>query len=583
MRIAKVLICLVVAFSQVILPTPAVQSASIGGIVISEMYPGATGTATYEYVKIFNNSDVDIDITGWCVQYVSSSGKQTKGLGCFDVSKNTATTLWLPVGGTAVFLSEELRDELSVQADGYFKATINSGAGYIRLVDGDKNVVDMLGWGTLSDESYPAASAPEDGKALKRKSIGSKLQDTDNDAEDFISDDGSAIEASDVYERENVTDICTNIEGIQTELPPGFLLDEDSTCQVDSCVNLSGLQVSVPDGYVSDDNGDCTEYDACGNIPGIQQYIPDDMVRGIGNDCIVDDSPLVLNEIMPNPVGVDSGNEFIEIYNPSDKTIDLSFYYLEIGGKVYTFPIGTTISPGEYKVFSDSMMKFTLVNTSGRVIMVALGGKVFGDTGIYTNAREGESWAFIDGHWEYTNRPTPGEANLASLFVEKESRSSGSGLEPCPPGKFRNPETNRCKNITSGQNNLKPCAPNQYRNPETNRCKKIETSTLKPCKEGQYRNPETNRCKSVLGTSDTLKPCKEGQYRNPETNRCRKKESSSVPDAGYKVQPVDDPAVTFVGWSVLGGVVALAGIYAVWEWRREMSDLFKRLIGSMKR
>ena len=87
---------------------------------------------------------------------------------------------------------------------------------------------------------------------------------------------------------------------------------------------------------------------------------------------------------------------------------------------------------------------------------------------------------------------------------------------------------------------VKPCRPDQYRNPETGRCKKISTRNTapsrvgnpKPCKPGQFRNPVTNRCKKIAQpisrptsrpASRNLKPCKPHQFRNPVTNRCKNK------------------------------------------------------------
>ena len=58
------------------------------------------------------------------------------------------------------------------------------------------------------------------------------------------------------------------------------------------------------------------------NVNGIQTAIPNTMIRGDGNDCDWDVQPLQLTEILPNAVRSDTGNEFIEIYNPTDRTVD---------------------------------------------------------------------------------------------------------------------------------------------------------------------------------------------------------------------------------------------------------------------
>jgi len=557
MRGIRAFLSLVVVVGQIFFAIPVAQAESVnaGKVVIAQVYPGATGTATQEYVEFYNDADAAIDITGWCVQYVSSTGKTTKMLGCFT-APDDSTTLWLGANDYALFMSNDMKDVLApTKADGYFSAGINAGHGYIRLVDVSNNDIDKLGWGDdLDDATYPAAKSPDDGKALQRKTVDFHMQDTNNDANDFTSAD-PLVHASGVYEEKTVVDECPNLS--DTEIPDGYLKDDEGNCQPDSCLNLGGLQMNVPDGYDSDEAGNCTQHDECDNLPDAQLVIPDEMVQGDDHDCVVDYSPLVLTEILPNPTGSDSGNEFVEIYNSGDTAVNLTMYMLKVSdsGKVYSFPTGSTIGPGEYRTFGDSEMNFTLVNSSSRVVLTAVGGAVFGDTGIYTSPPEGVSWALIASQWQYTNRPTPGAENLASIAVVDDDGMSDAS-------------------------SLKPCAPDQFRNPETNRCKKTVTvaKSLTPCKVGQSRNPETNRCRGVLGASTERKPCADGQYRSEDTGRCRKLPASSVPDAAFAVQPVKDAGSTFIGWWALGGVGLLAVGYGAWEWRSEFVTMWQKVL-----
>jgi hypothetical protein len=114
----------------------------------------------------------------------------------------------------------------------------------------------------------------------------------------------------------------------------------------------------------------------------------------------------------------------------------------------------------------------------------------------------------------------------------------------------------------------------------TGRCKKIEEETTSECKEGYYRNPETGRCKKVAAAK-TLTPCAEGYERNPETNRCRK---ISTNDASqYSIEEVEklDPSTTeqkqvFIGGIVLLVMAGISVIYIVFQYRQEISKLFRR-------
>lgn len=568
MRGLRLLVCLLFFVGQFGSFIPNAQAEDSGGVVIAQMYPGASQSTDQEFIELYNNSLSEVDVTGWCVfKYANTSSTSSTKVGCFDTFDND-TRLLLPSHGYATFTSKSFLPSEEIIVDGKFSTALSPSNGYVVIRPSiDSNIIiDSLGWGNLSDSTY--ASYPgqvPNGKSLTRKANDFGYIDTRNDLTgevdngmDFVETD-PVVHSSHVYEKQVTLDMCPNME--ETEIPEGYFQDSDGNCYKNVCPNLENPYKAVPDGYELNTAGDCVLIDECDNLEGIQLAIPSFMVRDGANDCIIEYSPLELTEILPNAAGSDSGNEFIEIYNTGKVSIDLTFYVLKIGlngEKTISFPVGSVIAPGEYKSFGDSELKFTLVNSSSKVVLTAIGGKIFGNTGIYSEPDDGESWAFVNGKWQYTNRPTPGLKNLASIVVADEDDSTDS----------------------SG---LKPCNPDQYRNPETNRCKKYATSTLKACREGQYRNSETNRCRNLTAASASLKPCAVGQERNPETNRCRKSQSGTVPQVGYAVEPIADTPMVFAGWWALAGVGALAGAYGAWEWRRELKGFWQRLLGLIKK
>lgn len=82
-------------------------------------------------------------------------------------------------------------------------------------------------------------------------------------------------------------------------------------------------------------------------------------------------SPVVINEIMYNPITRDSGDEFVEIYNRSDQSVDLSKWRLR-GGISFTFPDGTVIPAGGYLVLANNRTNL-LANHPGLSPSVTLG------------------------------------------------------------------------------------------------------------------------------------------------------------------------------------------------------------------
>ena len=258
--------------------------------------------------------------------------------------------------------------------------------------------------------------------------------------------------------------------------------------------------------------------------------------------------PAQLSELLPNPDGADTGNEFIELYNPNeDMSIDLTSYTVKVGQsleKTYTFPEGSVVAPQEYKAFTNAEMSFTLLNSTSSVQLYANEVPV-GEQVTYIDPESGMAWAYIENTWTYTTTPTPNEANILTVASEEVEESE-----------------------------LKPCADNQYRSLETNRCRLIATteSTLTPCKANQYRSPETNRCRNIY-QDDTPAPCKEGQERNPETNRCRNIVAMTNAGQAVKGAQTVNEGISWYVWLGIGGVIVGVASYAIWEWRVELQKV----------
>lgn len=290
-----------------------------------------------------------------------------------------------------------------------------------------------------------------------------------------------------------------------------------------------------------------------------------------------------ITEILPNAAGSDEGHEFIELYNPNDIPIDLANYKLCIGPNyenVYTFPPGNIIQPHSYLSFSNNDIPFTLLNSTSRLLLALQDGSVLSRVPDYTDPKDDQSWAVIDGVWQYVKHPTPGAANVvidASLDLAESKPELVSVPQPCAPNQYRSPETNRCRLISADTATVTPCKDNQYRSEETNRCRNIvsEVKTIAPCGADEERNLDTNRCRKIV-TTTALAACKEGQERNPDTNRCRT--MIKMPSANYGVLGAETKnSGNWYALAAIGGVLFLALGYAIWEWHEELGKFFRKL------
>jgi hypothetical protein len=360
--------------------------------------------------------------------------------------------------------------------------------------------------------------------------------DTDNNLTDFSPTSLWSPVVLSLYEVIVPVYVCSNIEpGLQV-IPDGYLADEDGNCFKDFCPNIDGLQVVAPEGYEKKAGSiDCTE------IP-------------------LEDAVLFITELLPDAPSVDTGQEFIEFYNPNDVAINLAGYKLQLGPgftKEFVFAEGM-IESGQYLTFSDTFTGIVLPNATGQQLrLIAPAGNTVSTTQAYINADDDVSWALVEDIWIFTNQITPGAPNKPYLEpVVDEVLGVTSVLAPCPAGKFRNPETNRCKFIETA------------------------VSQLTPCDEDEFRNPETNRCKKNSSSSSSLSPCAEGQERNPETNRCRTITTIGITDES-DLPEVTDLAIENIdgqiNWLVISSALLGTLTYMVYEWRNELSHHIVRM------
>lgn len=101
--------------------------------------------------------------------------------------------------------------------------------------------------------------------------------------------------------------------------------------------------------------------DACAYLPPIPSVIPTGTVKIVG--------------ILPNPQGKDSNQEWIEIVNSADDTINLQYYILRINNTAYRLPDSKLSSGDRIKLFTESL-KIPLPNTAGEIYLETITGNI---------------------------------------------------------------------------------------------------------------------------------------------------------------------------------------------------------------
>lgn len=326
--------------------------------------------------------------------------------------------------------------------------------------------------------------------------------------------------------------------------------------------------------------------------------------RGLGTYALPSQIPFVrIVEILASPADCAPNDtslvcsDYIKLYNPSDIAADISSFRLRtdsgtsVSGNAFKLPY--IIPAKSYITIAarDDGDPLSLTNDGGYVWFEDAEGILrYDDTMIqYPDAssttKTGWAWIVTDeGTWAWTSTPQPNAVNkMTQPAVATAVAGVTSELAECSAGKYRYPETNRCRNIEEAIATLTACEEGKERNPETNRCRSIATlasAALAPCDDDQERNPATNRCRKIANAESSLHPCDEGQERNPATNRCRNiaSSASATTFADPLGKPADQPSLHWLGGAVLLGAAG----YGIYEWRSEISRAFRRFIPTGK-
>ena len=156
------------------------------------------------------------------------------------------------------------------------------------------------------------------------------------------------------------------------------------------------------------------------------------------------ESPLMVTEIMARNATYDDGAgrfyDYIEIYNSSSESIDISGYHLSDSRSdvmKWAFPQGTTIGAGEYLlVYACGMnadglyASFSLSSEGETVVLSNARGQLIDVVEFGLSASDQAYSLDSDGSFKNTLPPTPGMANTvdsAALISDRFAARNGSG------------------------------------------------------------------------------------------------------------------------------------------------------------
>lgn len=132
-----------------------------------------------------------------------------------------------------------------------------------------------------------------------------------------------------------------------------------------------------------------------------------------------------INELLPSPQGSDSENEWIEIFNSNNFSVNLSDWILADNSKKFTIPQNTFIAPQSYLTLMRKITKISLGNSTGSLKFYYPENILINEIN-YEKAKEGFSASRKqDGNFVWTKNSTPSGPNIFSSDVNSV-KNSGS-------------------------------------------------------------------------------------------------------------------------------------------------------------
>lgn len=398
------------------------QGAS--SIIINEIaWMGNTDSYTNEWIELKNTGEQDVDLANWQIAW------SDKVVDFSDPDTNTKEIINTIIPSQGYLLLERTNDQSAPNqpADLIYTGSLPNSQEPTTVILKDEN------GNTIDSASYSKKEGPGDNetKQTMAKIEGSWQTSLSPGGTPKMSNattspaTGDQQEDSDEQDEEDEPDNSSENASIDSQAP-----------QAQAGPNISALQyqeIKFDGSASSDPNNDSLDYfwnfgdgqtadnkikpSHSFNYPGtylVTLEVTDGSLNATDTLQVnIYTDSLVINEFIPNPQGSDQENEWIELRNNSQQTIDISQWQIktDLSQKGFVIPNNTFIAKKQFIILKKPTTNLTLTNQEGSLFLLYPGGETKQQIN-YQDAQEGKSINQLGEEYIWSSQPTPGLSNI---------------------------------------------------------------------------------------------------------------------------------------------------------------------------
>lgn len=441
---------IIFSFSKV-LAAPAQQF----DVVFSEvMWSGSSTSPNDEFIELYNNTDSNIDLTGWQLTKLSESGE--------DLMLEIPSGI-IPANGYFL-ISNSVQDHqfsdgesiLNIAPDFVSSSvSLSNSKLQLKLYDGQwdngRISIDIAGNGEDPTDFAGSNSSPKasmyrinvtSNGSIKDNWVTSVIQENlDDIVIDFATPHSSGKPIIEYFQVDKTQVDKTKLESIVFSAK---ITDPDGIDDIQSVtLNLSFVRSDYPIQNLCDkeDCGDLFPNDGiytfkftavgsdnCDNYNSIIKVTDQ---KGLTNTSTVNfniiqtSEEIRINEVLPSPEeGTDK--EYIELYNKGSADVDLYQWQLDDKANSGSSPYiinDRVINAKSYQIFYKTETNLSL-NNSGDCVRLILPNSIEAQTIEYSEADKGESYNNTDKGWFWSTTLTPNQVNIITVPISATKNSS---------------------------------------------------------------------------------------------------------------------------------------------------------------